>query len=51
MNSTLQCLININLLTKYLLKESNYKTIMNNSYLYELTSCYCEVSLMFVKKI
>ena len=43
MNATLQCLININLLTKYLLNESNYKTIMNNSYLYELTSCYCEV--------
>ena len=43
MNATLQCLININLLTKYLLKESNYKTIMNNPYLYELTSCYCEV--------
>jgi hypothetical protein len=43
MNATLQCLININLLTKYLLKESNYKTIMNNSYLYDLTSCYCEI--------
>jgi len=43
MNATLQCLININLLTKYLLKESNYKIITNNSYLYELTSCYCEV--------
>jgi len=43
MNATLQCLININLLTKYLLTESIYKTILNNSYLYELTSCYCEV--------
>ena len=43
MNAILQCLININLLTKYLLKEPNYKTIMNNSNLYELTSCFCEV--------
>ena len=43
MNATLQCLINTESLTKYLLNESNFTTIMNNCKLYELTSSYCEV--------
>ena len=43
MNATLQCLINTESLTKYLLNESNFTIIMNNSNLYELTSSYCEV--------
>ena len=44
MNATLQCLINIDILTRYLLKESNYNNIKkNNINLYNLTNCYCEV--------
>ena len=43
MNATLQCLINTKSLTKYLLNEFNFTTIMNNCNLYELTSSYCEV--------
>ena len=44
MNATLQCLINIDILTRYLLKEKNYNNIKkNNINLYNLTSCYCEV--------
>ena len=45
MNATLQCLINIDALTRYLLVESNYMTIMSNINIYELTSCYCELLL------
>ena len=43
MNATLQFLMNTESLTKYLLKESNFTTIMNNCNLYELTSGYCQV--------
>ena len=43
MNATLQCLINTESLTKYLLNESIFTIIINNCKLYELTSSYCEV--------
>ena len=43
MNATLQCFINIDLLTRYLLNESNYKLITDNNNSCELTSSYCEV--------
>ena len=45
MNATLQCLINIDALTRFLLKKDNYIDIVNNMNLYELTSCYCELLL------
>ena len=44
MNATLQCFINNDMLTSYLLTESNYKKIIKNgSNLCELTSKYCEL--------
>ena len=43
MNATLQCFININSLTKYLLKESIYKQIDNNEELYGLSRAYCHL--------
>jgi ubiquitin C-terminal hydrolase len=44
MNATLQCFINNDILTSYLLTESNYKKIIKNgSNLCELTSKYCEL--------
>ena len=41
MNSTIQCLVNINELTNYLLEFGNYSNIINNSGKCELLSCYC----------
>ena len=43
MNATLQCFINNNMLTNYLLIESNYKKIVKQSNICELTSSYCEL--------
>ena len=43
MNATLQCFININSLTKYLLTESIYKQIDNNEELYGLSRGYCHL--------
>ena len=45
MNATLQCLINTDALTRYLLTQSNYMIIMNNINIYELTNFYCDVLL------
>lgn len=43
MNATLQCFINVDDLTRYLLNENNYNNIINNINKYELTSAYCEL--------
>ena len=43
MNATLQCLINIDLLTRYFLTETNYNNIINNIESCELTSDYVEL--------
>ena len=43
MNATLQCLVNTDLLTRYLLIEENYNNIMDNIELCELTSNYVEI--------
>ena len=43
MNATLQCFINTDALTRYLLKESNYYNILNNINKCELSSAYCEL--------
>ena len=43
MNATLQCFINVPMLTRYLLTDYNYKQINQNSKLYELTSAYCHL--------
>jgi len=43
MNATLQCFINTDMLTRYLLMEKNYKNIIKNRNVCELTSCYCEL--------
>ena len=43
MNATLQCFINVDSLTRYLLTESNYNNIINNINKCELTSSYCEL--------
>ena len=45
MNATLQCLINTDILTRFLLTEKIYMSIVNNIKLYELTSCYSELLL------
>ena len=45
MNATLQCFINTDMLTRYLLTEKNYNNIINNRNVCELTSCYCELLL------
>ena len=45
MNATLQCLINTDDLTRFLLTENNYINITNNINLFELTNCYCELLL------
>ena len=43
MNSTLQCLVNIDYLTRYLLISNNYINIANNSDICEILSCYCNL--------
>ena len=43
MNATLQCFINIDSLTRYLLNETNYNKIINNFTKCELTSEYCQL--------
>ncbi len=43
MNATLQCLINIDALTRFLLNKDNYSEITNDLNLCELTSCYSEL--------
>ena len=43
MNATLQCFININSLTKYLLTESIYKQIDSNDELFGLCRAYCHL--------
>ena len=43
MNATLQSFINVDPLTRYLLDQSNYSTIMNNSNEFELSSVYCDL--------
>ena len=43
MNATLECFINVDPLTRYLLTESNYNTIINNARIYELSSVYCDL--------
>ena len=43
MNATLQCFINVPSLTKYLLKNKNFQKITQESYLFELTSAYCNL--------
>ena len=45
MNATLQCLINTDALTRFLLTEKIFIYIMNNIKLFELTSCYCDLLL------
>ena len=45
MNATLQCLINIDILTRYLLTEKIYMTIINDINTYEITSSYCHLLL------
>ena len=45
MNATLQCLINIDILTRYLLTEKIYMIIINDINTYEITSCYCHLLL------
>ena len=40
MNAALQCLINLDALTRYLLYENIYLYIMENMNIFELTSCY-----------
>ena len=41
MNATLQCLVNIDQLTRYLLDSNNYSNISDNSEQCELLSCFC----------
>ena len=41
MNATLQCLVNINELTKYLLIPENFSTIIKQANNCEILSCYC----------
>ena len=41
MNATLQCFINVDPLTRYLLTDNNYYAVMNNNSSYELSSAYC----------
>ena len=41
MNATLQCLFNIDKLTRYLLVFDNFSTIINNANKCEVISCYC----------
>ena len=43
MNATLECFINVDPLTRYLLTESNYYKIINDSSTYELSSAYCDL--------
>jgi len=43
MNATLQCLINVNSLTNYLMTFTKYNEIMSKSRSCELVSAYCEV--------
>ena len=43
MNATLECFINVDPLTRYLLTEYNYNKIMNNSRAFELSSAYCDL--------
>ena len=43
MNATLECFINVDPLTRYLLTESNYNRIINNTRTFELSSAYCEL--------
>ena len=43
MNATLECFINVDPLTRYLLNESNYYQIINNDRVYELSSVYCNL--------
>ena len=43
MNATLECFINVDPLTRYLLNQSNYYQIINDSTNYELSSAYCDV--------
>ena len=43
MNATLECFINVDPLTRYLLTESNYYQIINNTSRYELSSAYCDL--------
>ena len=43
MNATLECFINIDPLTRYLLTESNYYQIINNTGAFELSSAYCDL--------
>ena len=43
MNATLQCLINVPQLTKYLLIDTVYKEITENNNKYELSSAYCNL--------
>ena len=43
MNATLQCLINVNSLTKYLMTRTVYNNIIENIKSCELISAYCEV--------
>ena len=43
MNATLECFINVDPLTRYLLNESNYYQIINNDRVYELSSAYCNL--------
>ena len=41
MNATLQCLVNIDELTKYLLDNNNYINISDNAEKCEILSCFC----------
>ena len=43
MNATLECFINVDPLTRYLLTEINYNKIINDSRTYELSSAYCDL--------
>ena len=43
MNATLECFINVDPLTRYLLTERNYNKIINDSRTYELSSAYCDL--------
>ena len=43
MNATLQCFINVPFVTKFLLIDTVYKTITENSSIYELSSSYCHL--------
>ena len=43
MNATLECFINVDPLTRYLLTESNYYKIINHDGIFELSSAYCNL--------